>query len=224
MDSVKPPKTTTRWSETASAIYNDGSPMQWAVAKLPAPGQQVSGDEFVVKRFPGGMLVAVVDGLGHGEEATLAARVAVKMLTEQAHESVLVLVERCHNALKETRGVVMTLGSFREEDRSMTWMGVGNVEGILIRADRNKHPPRESVLLRGGVVGYQLPPISASIVQIETGDLLILTTDGVDNSFVDKLPLLDAPHRIAGLIMDRYSKGHDDALVLVLRYAGTPCK
>lgn len=224
MDPLTRPKPATRWSETARAIYNDGAPVQWAAAKRAAPGEQVPGDEFVLKQFPGGMLVAVVDGLGHGEEATLAARLAVSTLAAHAEESVLALVERCHSALKKTRGAVMTLVSLREEEGSITWMGVGNVEGLLIRSDSNKQPPRERVLMRGGVVGYQLPPLSASILKIEAGDWLILTTDGIDSNFADKLLMQDPPHRIAGAIMDKYAKGTDDALVLVLRYVGTPGK
>lgn len=224
MDSLTPPKPATRWSETARATYNDDAPVQWAAAKRAAPGEQVSGDEFLVKPFPGGILVAVVDGLGHGEEATLAARLAIRTLTAHAQEPVLALVERCHQALKATRGVVMTLGSFREEEGSITWMGVGNVEGLLIRSAPNQQPARESVLLRGGVVGYQLPALSASLVKIEAGDLLILATDGIDHDFADKLMIQDPPHRIADAIMDKHSKGTDDALVLVLRYVGTPRK
>lgn len=221
MDPLTQSKTGTRWSQTSRAIYNDNAPIQWAAAKQAAPGERVSGDEFLVQRFPGGVLVAAVDGLGHGEEATLAARLAVSTLAAHAHESVLSLVERCHAALNKTRGVVMTLGSFCEAEGSITWMGVGNVEGLLIRADPTQQPSRESVLMRGGVVGYQLPPLSASLVRVQTGDLLILTTDGIDPSYASKLPVQDSPHRLAGMIMDKYSKGTDDALVLVLRYVGT---
>ena len=61
----------------------------------------------------------------------------------------------------------------------MTWLGVGNVEGVLIRADTRATPAAESVLLRGGVVGYQLPALQASVVPVSRGDLLILATDGI---------------------------------------------
>jgi len=35
------------------------------------PGQAVSGDMHLVRPFEDGVLVALVDGLGHGEEAAL---------------------------------------------------------------------------------------------------------------------------------------------------------
>ena len=221
MDSLTPTQPATRWAETARAIYNDAGPLQWAVAKRAAPGEQVSGDEFLVQPFPGGALVAVVDGLGHGEAARLAARLAISTLTAHAQQSLPALVERCHQALKTTRGAVMTLGSFREEEGSLNWIGVGNVEGLLIRSAPNQRPARESVLLRGGVVGYQLPFLTASLVKIQAGDLLILATDGIGYGYSDKVMIQDPPQRIADAILGNYSKGSDDALVLVLRYVGT---
>ena len=43
------------------------------VATLPLPGEPESGDLSLVKRIGSGTLVAVVDGLGHGQEAASAA-------------------------------------------------------------------------------------------------------------------------------------------------------
>ena len=49
--------------------------IEWAVATQPLPGPSVSGDLHLVEPFAHGALVAVVDGLGHGDEATAAARI-----------------------------------------------------------------------------------------------------------------------------------------------------
>src|SRR5262245_31289366 len=85
--------------------------LEWHSAAQPIGGQTVSGDLHLVQEFDQGILLAVVDGVGHGDEATAAARAAIAILQEQAQESVIVLVRRCHEALKQTRGVVMTLVS-----------------------------------------------------------------------------------------------------------------
>src|SRR6266704_3658201 len=47
-------------------------------------GEKESGDLHVVKAVNSGALVAVVDGLGHGAEAAVAARAAVKVLEQYA--------------------------------------------------------------------------------------------------------------------------------------------
>jgi negative regulator of sigma-B (phosphoserine phosphatase) len=102
----------------------------------------------------------------------------------------------------------------------MAWVGVGNVEGILLRADPGARPANERVPLRGGVVGDQLPSLRDSVSPITRGDLLIFATDGVHAGFAERLPVSDQPQRIADWILGRHATGADDALVLVARYVG----
>ena len=192
----------------------------WAVAQRALPGQGVSGDMHLVEAFPHGVLLAVVDGVGHGPEATLAATTAVDTLRGRPTESVHALVHRCHGALRHTRGVVMTLASWNALDETMTWLGVGNVEGLLIRADATSAPASETLMLRGGLVGAQLPSLSASVVPIFRGDLLILASDGIRNDFEHDIVLKASPKRIADHILEHYFKCTDDAMVLVVRYLG----
>src|SRR6266571_213760 len=109
--------------------------IEWGVASLALPGEAESGDRHLVKPVGTSVLVAVVDGLGHGAEAASAAQAAVAALERHASESLVGLVERCHRALKGTRGAVMSVAAFSRHDRSMTWVGVGNVEGLLVYGD-----------------------------------------------------------------------------------------
>ena len=194
--------------------------IEWGVAAQPLEGEAESGDLHVVQPFPNGVLVAAVDGLGHGPEAAAAARSAVAILKDCAHEPVISLVKRCHERLIRTRGAVMSLAMFNALDNTMTWLGVGNVEGVLLRADAAADPPRENVLLRSGVVGYQLPALHASILPVTRGDVLILATDGIRGGIVEDVSLSDPPQRIAEQILARRATGMDDALVLVARYLG----
>ncbi len=197
-----------------------GSLIEWGMATAALPGQAGSGDEYLVKSFPNGVLVAAIDGLGHGEEAATAARIAASSLDAYAHESVIVLVKRCHTSLLRTRGAVMSVASFNARDETMTWLGVGNVEGVLLGADAGGRPRREVLLLRGGVVGGQLPPLHASLVPVMRGDTLIFATDGVRSGFPEGLVPGDPPQQMADRILARHGKGTDDALVLVARYLG----
>lgn len=197
------------------------------VAMRALPGQTVSGDLHVVKPFPNGVLLAVMDGLGHGDEATAAAKTAAATLVEHAREHVISLLKRCHEALPRTRGVAMTLASCNNLEGTITWLGVGNVEGLLLRADAAANPPTERVLLRGGVVGYQLPVLHAGVLPISAGDLLIFATDGVRSDFGSdfghsKSAGTETPQQIADRLLEKWFKGTDDALVLVVRYLGSP--
>ncbi len=191
--------------------------IEWGVASLTMPGQSQSGDRHLVQPYINGLLVAVVDGLGHGEQAAAAADLAVTTLIKHAHEPVIALVKRCHDALRETRGVVMSLASFNELDRVLTWMGIGNVEGLVLHAGGSPHSRHEYLLLRGGVVGGQLPSLLASIMPLMQGDTLVFTTDGIRGGFAKDLSASDPPQGMADRIRAKYSKGSDDALVFVAR-------
>lgn len=190
------------------------------MAATTLPGQVESGDRYVVSLLANDVLVAVVDGLGHGEEAAAAAKGAIATLERHADESVITLMRRCHEDLRGTRGVVMSLALFKAADGTMTWTGVGNVEGVYIRADPMVKPSSEFLLLRGGVIGGQLPLLHASTISLMPGDMLILHTDGVRAPALREIPLSNPPGEIASWILKHYAKGTDDALVLVGRHTG----
>lgn len=197
---------------------NACSLLDWGVATKKLAGQTVSGDLHLVEPFANGVLVAVVDGLGHGLDASVAARAAVTTLKTHAGLSVLDLIRLCHEALHGTRSVVMSLASFDAVNATMTWLGVGNVEGVLL--PREADTPAESVLLRGGVVGYHLPPLRASVVPVHPGDTLIFATDGIRSDFRARPAGNETPQQLADRLLAQFNRGNDDALVLVARWQG----
>ena len=192
--------------------------LEYSVSSVPVPGEEESGDLYLVSPIPAGTLIAVVDGSGHGPEAALAARLAIATLDSHLREGVIPLVKRCHERLKGTRGVVMSLASFDERDGTLTWMGIGNVEGVVLGAKGSPHSRHEYLRLRSGVVGGTLPSLNASFMPMMQGDTLIFVTDGIRSGFAKGLSTSDPPQLIADRILAEHSKGSDDALVLVARY------
>jgi negative regulator of sigma-B (phosphoserine phosphatase) len=188
----------------------------WAGKALEAE----SGDLHVVSRFPRGALVGVIDGLGHGAEAAVAAREAARVLEALPAEPLVTLFERCHEALHGTRGAVMSLASIDSSDSRMTWIGVGNVEGILLRGDPTAAPARDTILLRGGIVGYQLPTLRPATIALSRGDTLILASDGIHGGFGEGVETKGRPQEIAEAVLARHGRGDDDAHVLVVRFLG----
>ena len=154
----------------------NGHVIEWGVASLTMPGQSQSGDRHLVQPYTNGVLVAVVDGLGHGGQAAAAADLAVTILSKHAHESLIALCKRCHDGLRETRGVVMSLASFNDLEGILTWMGIGNVEGLVLRTEGSPRSRDEYLFLRSGVVGGQLPSLSASFMPVMRCDTLIFVT------------------------------------------------
>ncbi|HVS52569.1 MAG TPA: SpoIIE family protein phosphatase [Opitutaceae bacterium] len=202
------------------AVLNRAKCVEWSVASCALPGQRISGDRYVIQSWAGGVLAGVVDGLGHGEEATAAASAAVEVLERHAGESVIALMQRCHRALQPTRGAVLTLVSIDAGENTAAMLGIGNVEAVLLRANPQARPRRESVLLRGGVVGYQLPALHADLVPFGAGDLLVFATDGVQEDFGDELEIEEPLPQLVERIMAEKFRGTDDGLVLACRHLG----
>lgn len=177
-----------------------------------------SGDLHVVAPFTRGVLLAVLDGLGHGPEAATAAETGAGVLRAEPSAPVAELILRCHEAMHRTRGAVMTLVSIDAQDSTLSWGGVGNVDAVLVRAERGL--PSEAAPTRGGVVGYRLPPLKVSTLAITPGDVVVLASDGLRSGFTGAIEPDDEPQQIAEALFARYAKGTDDALVFAARYLG----
>jgi len=196
-------------------------PVEWAVAELSQRGERESGDHYVALVTPDVGLVAVVDGLGHGAEAARAAKAAVRALEHGVDRPLVQVLRDCHQQLMTTRGAVISAAALDFREETMTWLGVGNVEGLLLRAPASRGARTQSLVARGGVVGSHLPPLAAEVVPLRCGDTLILATDGIRSEFLDTtLPYLP-PQALADHVLTRWGTQTDDALVLVVRYVGS---
>jgi len=189
-------------------------PLDWAVATRPYLGETVSGDDCVVIPVRDGVLLAVVDGLGHGQYAAEAAHAALDSVSIFPELPIEDIMAQCHAKIRGTRGVAMTIARISSTRKTVQWCGVGNVECFLLSLTRGT---RESAPLRGGVVGYQLPTVRSATHPIAMGDTLVFATDGVRADFADQFPHLETLEQIAGQIIIRHAKSSDDALVLVAR-------
>ena len=192
-----------------------------ATACIAREGETECGDRHVEVTLPDGVLVAAIDGLGHGREAEAAADQAVDTIERHAEtHSLIALVQRCHAELHTLRGVVMNVAKFDAGLATLSWLGVGDVEGRLLKKSSNSGYAIEFLLTRSGVVGnrHQLPTIWASMTKVQSGDILIFATDGIHREFADKLNMDDPADKMADHIITHYRKVTDDALVLVARY------
>jgi negative regulator of sigma-B (phosphoserine phosphatase) len=194
--------------------------LEYGVAQFAVPGENASGDLHLVRCNRERALVAAIDGIGHGEEAANAAKVAAEILNRSMSEPIISSVECCHEKLRSTRGVVMSLASIDQANGMMTWLGVGNVQGVLLRARDRERRMQENLLLRAGVVGSQLPPLQGTVVRVARGDTLVFATDGIRGDFIEGLSAMENPQRAADRILQTHRTGNDDALVLVVRLTG----
>ena len=195
-------------------------PVEWGVATRCRRGEATSGDLAVVTLLPEGALVAGIDGLGHGDEAARAARKAAEVVRESPQPDLVLLVERCHAALRGTRGAAISLAFVSPSESGMTWLGVGNVEGRVLSGDPSATRPKGSLALGSGVPGHELPPVRTATLDVRPGDVLVLATDGVEAAFADSLDISGSTQAISERILADHRKPLDDALVVAVRYLG----
>jgi hypothetical protein len=194
--------------------------IEWGVTTRPRAGEAESGDRGLVLPTRDGALLAAVDGLGHGAGAALAADLAIRIVERSAGLPLADVVERCHRSLVRTRGVALSLASWDAKSKSLTWVGVGNVEGVLLQDGAGMRSRPERLLLRSGTVGVRLPGLQTSRLDVPGSALLVFATDGIRGAFDQEIPSGGPAQAVADRIMARHCRGTDDALVLVARLEG----
>ena len=201
------------------ALVSDGWPaeLEVGVAGLALQGEVNSGDLAVFAPYDRGGLAAVIDGLGHGDDAAAASAIAERVILEHASASPAELLRLCHLELRKSRGVVLTAAWFDLEAMELSWAGVGNVEARLVRGAATYGDRHDSALVLGGVVGYNLPPVRPARTDLRPGDAVAFATDGIEADYSGSLtPGLPA-QRLAERILSRHGRTTDDALAAVVR-------
>lgn len=196
--------------------YSNGE-LDWSVATRPLPGEDLCGDNHLVAQTASGWLLAVADGLGHGPEAAVASQALVEVLKRHIEKPPVELIRLSHDALRNTRGSAAAIVTIDKARSLLSWVGVGNVEGVIRHAPPSVSP-FEYITMRGGIVGYRIPGLQPSFLQLLDGDLLALATDGIDGDFVRDILPPYPPDVLAAYILDHYAKSTDDALILVARW------
>jgi phosphoserine phosphatase RsbX len=189
--------------------------LNWSGVVTPHPDETVCGDAFIVRQTENGAFLCLIDGLGHGREAYLATNRACSVINDFQNENILLLIAQCHEELKNTRGVVMSVVFVSRSDNTIEWAGIGNVEGVLLKGNNHEWLP-----LRGGIVGCRLPSLRSSTLAIQPNDMIVMYTDGITHSTMAKMIERQPCDQLAYSIMSSQAKGTDDAAVLVARYKG----
>jgi len=187
--------------------------VEWAVAEKPRTGESESGDRHLVEQRGDRLLAGVIDGLGHGSAAGEVAERALAAIAKAPEWRLEDLFGRCHEALRGSRGAVMSLALLDLAQATVTWAGIGNVEGLLMAP---AGAGKDSLTARSGVVGYEMPALRPITLPLPAGSSLVLATDGIKPGFEARLRLGERAERAATRILANHSHSDDDALVLVV--------
>ena len=149
-------------------------PLAFGVATRPYPGLAVNGDAFVIRRWGNTALAGIIDGLGHGQAAHLAAETARQYVETHFDQPLDALFRGTARACSSTRGVVMALARFDCAPWKLTFASVGNVEARVFGS-----PQAMSFMVRRGVVGLNAPPPSSPSTPGSRTIVMVLHSDGL---------------------------------------------
>lgn len=191
------------------------SHLESGVVCLPKTGEEISGDAWAIDQDSGRSLVLVADGLGHGPQAALASREAVRIFRANLGRSPKEIVEAAHAALRSTRGAALAIAEVDFERLTVRFAGVGNISGTIFSPLKSN-----SMVSYNGTVGHEVRKIQEFIYQWPKGGLLVMHSDGLGTQWrLDRYPGLTAKHPslIAGVLYRDFNRGRDDVTVLVAR-------
>ena len=188
------------------------------VVRAPKRGEVECGDDWsTVIDEHGRAVLAVADGLGHGAAAAEASRRAVAVAAEHAADPLGTVVSTVHGALRPTRGAALAIAELSADQSGVKYIGVGNIAASLVTPTTSK-----SLVSHNGIAGHELRKIQEFQYDWPPAALLVMHSDGVSAKWeLSRYPGLHRcdPSVVAGVIYRDFSRGRDDALVVVVRAA-----
>jgi len=189
--------------------------MQYGVVNRALKGETVCGDAYFIKEYAGRVLIAVIDGLGHGSAAAAAANRAVEYLKDNYEMSLTEIIRGCHEELKTTRGAVIGMTLIDLDRSTLSYAGVGNIE-IRVKGRVTVRPVSVN-----GILGSNLRKVREEEFPCQRGDIIILHSDGISGKFdLNLYPpefLGQHPQAIAERIAAEFGRERDDLTIVVAR-------
>ncbi|QMV15541.1 SpoIIE family protein phosphatase [Vibrio spartinae] len=194
-------------------------PFEWYSRCIPCLGESESGDGVLVRENDSGLMVAIIDVLGHGPEAARLAREMEGYLDAcfhtQSADELPRRLEQMHDYFRGSLGAAVTLVFFNLQTRCFQGVGVGNT---LMRKCGDDW---RSYCAQPGIVGEMIPTLNVFQGSFGNNERFLLTTDGIKENldlrqchFAQYRPL----PQFASFLVEHFGKSHDDITVIVLEY------
>ena len=188
------------------------------VVRVAKQGEVACGDDWgIAVDERGRAMVAVADGLGHGQSAADASRRAVDVAVDRSSDQPAMIVAQVHAALRSTRGAALAIAELEMTGTSVRYAGLGNISASLVSPSESK-----SLVSYGGIAGHEARKIQEFAYDWPAGALLVMHSDGLSGRWdLARYPGLSFrdPSVVAGVLYRDYSRGRDDSLVVVVRAA-----
>jgi anti-sigma regulatory factor (Ser/Thr protein kinase) len=187
--------------------------LEYGALTLSCQQGALNGDALLIVENPPQVLLAVLDGLGHGQEAHHASQKAAACIQANSTLPLLTLLEYCHAELRRTRGAVIGLARIDLSRSLLTCAGIGN---IVIRIAGSQ---KKNYLSAPGILGHACKIAREEQFAFGPRDLFFMHSDGICDRFTEE-PWSSSPlsvQHLAERIVQEYGKYHDDQSIIVAR-------
>lgn len=179
-------------------------------------GQEVCGDSWGTEQTDRDTVILLADGLGHGPEAQAAASEATRMLRLNPDLAPQALVERCHQALRSSRGAAVAVARIDRVHSKVAYAGLGNIAAQIYSGSMKI----QHLVSISGTAGLQMHRLREFSYPWPSDGMLVLHSDGLATATSVQtyagLAARDAT-LIAGVLYRDFSRGNDDATVVVAK-------
>lgn len=194
---------------------NDAHQLKIGMVNRPFPGQEGSGDLPFFYYKGDDLLVGLIDSLGHGPAAHASSNRIKAFLDAHWHSDLPRLLDALNNAVTGDLGAAIGIAHVSLGSGEIRWAGVGNVLGNIVGSSNLR------LVSRDGVLGqhYRTPVVQEA--QLETGDKLILVSDGMQERLFTQCSdteLSREPGVLANYLLRHFGKAHDDASCLIFEF------
>ncbi len=200
-----------------STISPPPSNHQFAWACRPQYGETVCGDAVGWWPSEQGWVFALVDGLGHGEEARIAAESALLSVQQQLTQPLTTLFADCDRALFSTRGAALAVGrlQWRADGCEFEHAAVGNIRTVLWREGKVRR-----LGAARGIVGAGFFSLYTEKMRLQRGDWLLFYSDGIAEAapLTQTLPDRVPDQQCVEQLLAQWADGKDDAALLLYRH------
>jgi len=204
-----------RWWVSTNGVHSQ-SGLRLGAVNVPKPGEEVCGDSWGCTIDGSLQVILVADGLGHGMDARLASREAVRQLHENPGLSPKALLQRVHESLRSTRGAAVAIAQVDCQRGKLTFAGIGNIAARICDGSRSL----QHLVSLNGTAGHQCERIQEFSYAWPSDGVLLLHSDGLSHATgLENYPGLVShdPALIAGVLYRDFARGRDDATVVVAK-------
>ena len=209
-----------RWPAADDGLVGGGQHGRLRIGAVNAckSSEEVCGDSWAVEQSGSVSTVLVADGLGHGFEASLASREAVRLLRNDPELAPAALLDLVHRALRSFRGAAVSIARIDTGAGKVAFSGLGNIAAAIYSGSRRS----QHMVSINGTAGHSATRIREFEYEWPADGILLMHSDGLTTSAgMDgraALALRD-PSLIAGVLYRDFSRQNDDATVVVAKAA-----